>query len=139
MAIDPKELRIGSHILVKGKRVEIECIINNSQIAYYLPNYDDWEACSPDEDWVEPIPITEELLTELGFSKKFMAGDWSMWTMDIDSFSVSVGLQDSICRGVEIKDNDDKKAMFGWSYPCKYLHELESFYHHCINKELIKE
>lgn len=140
MAIDPKELRIGSHVDCKGSRYEV-CGIYGDRIALIVKRHPlrGCESAHFSSDYISPIPITEDILAELGFCKKFDGGEWTMWTKDVDSFSVSIGLQDSVCKGAEIKDNDDKEAMFGWSYPCEYLHELESLYYHCTKQELIND
>lgn len=149
--IDPKTLTIGSHILVNGKRVEIECIINDSQIGYYLPNYDDWEACSPDEDWIEPIPITEELLTELGFEKREIPTFPEPTTMYVDAEYAKLRAEGNRLVVPRItlqyinvtnpfwsvsafgKNMEDNKAAV------RYLHELEAFLYLTTKTELIKE
>lgn len=151
MAIDPKELRIGSHILVNGVRVEIECITNNSQIGYYLPNYDDWEACSPDRDWVEPIPTTEELLTEEGFVKDEVPTYPIITIRFIDAESAKYKVtQDMLVlpriaiQYIEtpnpywIADVYDGYTVYN-RMDIRYLHELEAFLYLINKNELIKE
>lgn len=132
--IDPKTLHIGSHILVNGVRVEIECITNDSQIGYYLPNYDDWEACSPDRDWVEPIPITEELLTELGFVNTSSTRR-IVYTKGCEYDGMWAEVRNLKDRWeVFVSDNDwDGRIVV------RYLHELEQFLYLTTKTELIKE
>ena len=128
--IDPKTLHIGSHILVNGKQVEIESIINDSQIGCYTPNYDDWFGCDPREDSVEPIPITKELLTELGFLKMEEHGSVSVWmrrNIRIDFYGTRI---------TAMVGNDYNKCEI--SSIC-HLHELEAFLYLTAKTELIKE
>lgn len=124
--IDPKTLHIGAHILVNGKRVEIESITNGSQIGYYLPD-GDWAACDPCEGWVEPILITEELLTELGFETEIVYDEMSLWRKD--------------CLVVTII-GEHKAVSFAnknHAFEICYLHDLENFVYFTTKTELIKE
>lgn len=64
MSVDVKTLRIGSHISIKGERVEVESLQGGDMVVYITP-YNDWFAT---KSWrFEPIPITPALLKELGF------------------------------------------------------------------------
>lgn len=74
MAVDVKSLRVGSHILVNGKRERVRGLdeVNGLIVRFpaeYVMAYD-----------VGPIPITPELLTELGFEdcakKRWHTADW---------------------------------------------------------------
>ena len=127
--IDPKELRIGAHISVNNERVVVDEITNNSLVAYITPD-GNWEACSPDEDWVEPIPITKQLLTELGFLKMEEHGSVSVWMrrdIRIDFYGERITAK---------VGNDYNKCSI---CPICYLHELESFLYLTTKTELIKE
>lgn len=76
--IDPKELRIGSHVNLDNKRAKIVCLEPYSKI---FPCSVEAHRCGlptiyhlEDMHDLEPIPITEELLTELGFEEKINCG-----------------------------------------------------------------
>ena len=76
MAVDIKTLHIGSHVLVGGKRVRV-CGITKCKIGYHHP--DD----RPNANLgyariheVEPIPITPDLLKELGFEYRKDSSCW---------------------------------------------------------------
>ncbi|MDE5886701.1 MAG: hypothetical protein K2H46_03835 [Muribaculaceae bacterium] len=149
--IDPKELRIGSHYYngsyvepIIGRVLSIDGSASNPDdiqvgLIYDMPldnNSDPYEAAMA--HYLEPIPLTPDVLNELGFHQSIMCGEWIVWAKDIDSITIQVAFQDLVCKDAEIKDNDDKKAMFGWSCPCQYLHELESFLWMCAKTELIE-
>lgn len=61
MAVDIKQLRIGSHVLVNGKRERVRGLDEDNGLIVRFPA----EYVNANE--VEPIPITPELLKELGF------------------------------------------------------------------------
>ena len=64
MAVDVKQLRIGSHISINGERVEVESLQGGDMVGCITPD-NDWFAT---ESWrFESIPITSTLLKELGF------------------------------------------------------------------------
>ena len=64
--IDINTLTIGSHVLFNGERVKIEGI-SKIGFVYGVKTTNDETWYHPDE--FSPIPITEKLLTELGFEK----------------------------------------------------------------------
>lgn len=63
--IDIKELRIGNHVLYDGERVKIDQIQQFGDIGLVDITY---TLVSPKD--LSPIPITEELLKELGFEEE---------------------------------------------------------------------
>lgn len=67
MSINVRQLHVGAHVLVYGKRVKVDTITDDTFGGYYAftTDYNDCEALAPYE--IEPIAITPELLTELGF------------------------------------------------------------------------
>ena len=129
--IDPKELRIGAHISVTNERVVVDEITNNSLVAYITPD-GNWEACSPDEDWIEPIPITDELLTELGFLKMEEHGSVSVWLRR----NIRIDFYDT--RIVAMVGNENDYTDRCTISPIHYLHELEAFLYLTTKTELIK-
>ena len=125
MSIDIKTLRIGSHVSVDCKRVS-RCGITKRKIGYHHPN------SRPDAHLryariheVEPISLTPELLTEIGFKWRETAGslcryqnydgenyDWGIYIC----YSEERGCMISLC----LKDYRLRPQLYA-----KYLHELE--------------
>ena len=143
--IDPKTLHIGSHVMVDGVRARV-IRIDEPKDEHEIPPctllrfkalangkwYDC--GCSADSDKVEPIPITAELLTELGFTNTSSTRR-IVYTKgcEYDGMWVEVrGLKDR--WEVFVSDNDwDGKMVV------RYLHELEAFLYLTTKTELIKE
>lgn len=119
--IDIKTLTIGSHVLVDGKRERVRGLDEDNGLIIRFPA----EYVMANE--VEPISLTPELLTELGFHKRFYCEDFSQWeNYDGVSFFIS----------------EEWNAVYfanrGFAKPIKYLHEAEAFLAlHGV--ELIKE
>ena len=141
--IDIKTLRIGSHILVNGKRVCVCGIrrtpnLNNALtiVQYTTKDIVVFGEVPAGSNKVEPIPITPELLEELGFVRKPNADkkryfDFLWEREDVES--------DDTCWEHCEKDNFFllHSGAFG-QLNVKYLHEAEAFLAlHGI--ELIKE
>lgn len=81
--IDIKSLRIGSHILVNGKRVCVCGIrrtpnLNNALtiVQYTTKDIAVFGEVPAGSNKVEPIPITPELLEELGFEWRESSSCW---------------------------------------------------------------
>lgn len=70
MATDIKTLRIGSHVLVDGKRERVRGLDEDNGLIIRFPA-EYVMACE-----VEPIPITAELLAELGFDWREDSSCW---------------------------------------------------------------
>lgn len=125
MAVDIKQLRIGSHILVNGKRERVRGLDEDNGLIVRFPA----EYVMANE--VEPIPITAELLVELGFRKE--DGFMRLWSKDNNGrFSY-----------IEFSTVRDKWRLYasgtdGCNTVVRYLHEAESFLS-LHNNELIKE
>lgn len=125
MAVDIKSLRVGSHILFNGKRERVRGLDeDNGLIVRFPAEY--VMACE-----VEPIPITAELLVELGFKKE--DGFMRLWSKD-DNGHFSY---------IEFSAIRDKWRLYpsgtdGSQTVVRYLHEAEAFLAlHGV--ELIKE
>lgn len=121
--IDIHSLHIGSHLLFNGERHEVTSIRDYGE-SYYMELDNKWRnkySCEA----LSPIPITEELLTELGF-EKHMEG----WIKDIN--------QDYPIF-IKIKSLEDKNyvSVGGSSLFFSYLHELESFVYLTTKQRLI--
>lgn len=132
MAIDVKTLRIGSHILVNGKRVRVFGIGNNA--IFYLPSIVSSVCKEAKIEQIEPIAITPELLKELGFEfRKSAGGSWCISDKKGGYFYATV-CSDSTCIVTHYPD-------FGFQprVVCTYLHELEAFTYLISQTELIPD
>lgn len=76
MAVDIKTLRIGSHILVNGKRERVRGLDEDNGLIIRFPA----EYVNANE--VEPISITPEILTEIGF-KYHEYDNGKLWEWDL--------------------------------------------------------
>lgn len=134
MAVDVKTLRIGSHILVNGKRERVGGIrpvkspFNTFQviIQHEASDFSSFGYVPSASDMIEPILVTPELLKELGFNK---------------GMSSAIGFDSWYCDMMRI-DNNVMQAHPWWFYnqvKLRYLHELESLYYMLYGVELIKE
>lgn len=130
--IDIKELHIGSHVRIGGKICRIAAIdALNGQIGIDAYTMDAKGVKHPFgykiED-VEPIPITEELLTELGFEciARYNESWWQRGN-----------------KRIKIKGNyvevEVYQGFYDATWRCVYLHELEAFLYLTTKTELIKE
>lgn len=134
MAIDIKELRIGNHVLLDGEKVKIVTLDADhfdKYISIGVKNEqgDVW-IVSPND--IQPIPITEELLTELGFEKdNDLHFDYAKRFENKLSFFIT--LHDNGGLRIEVWDNHIHKG----NMICRFLHEMESFIYLTTNKELI--
>lgn len=123
MAIDIKSLHIGSHGLVDGKRVCV-CGITKRKIGYHHPGgRKDAHLCYARLNEIEPIPITPELLAELGFQYRDNTY-WERWFLG--SFDI---------------ERKEGSSYFDYNSEIRleYLHELENLYYMLYGVELIKE
>lgn len=124
--IDIKSLRIGSHVEYNGKRVCVDeiCTLRSKDAPIHLIVSRNRLVCGyPSIDEIEPIPITPELLTELGFKSK-REGCWQHWWKD----------------GFDLQHRDESEYWhFHGDIGLEYLHELESLYYMIYGVELIKE
>ena len=128
MTVDVKQLRIGSHILVDGKRERVRGLDEDNVLIVRLPA----EFVMVNE--VEPIPITPALLEELRFINTSCCGRRIVYTN---------GNEDDN-PWIEFKNLKDRWKLFvcnnGWQGQTvvRYLHEAEAFLAlHGV--ELIKE
>ena len=117
MSIDIKSLRIGSHILVDGKRERVRGLDEDNGLIIRFPA----EYVSASE--VEPIAITPELLKELGLNV------------------ISHGCSEHWFLGnFDLTHNTDSCY---WDYDgdirVEFLHELEDLYYLKYGVELIPD
>lgn len=143
MAVDIKQLRIGSHILIDGKRERVGGIrpskLHNSFqviIQHEASDFSSFGYVPSASDMIEPIPITPELLTELGFEdcakKRWHTEDWEKRWGECQYLSFT-----KLYRG-EWRVHYFDGAKDRGQTVVRYLHEAEAFLAlHGV--ELIKE
>lgn len=131
MAIDLKELRIGSHVEVIGVRVRVDQI-NRQGIGNFDPRMAD--GYEIEMEHLAPIPITPELLTELGFEYRPVVLLWRKEQTDTTPF---IGF-DVMHNGMFRMTVSDDTMVYG-NIVCKYLHEAEAFLYLTTKQELIND
>lgn len=144
--IDINTLHIGSHILCNGKRERVRGLDEDNGLIIRFPA----EYVLASE--VEPIPITEELLTELGFEKVTLQTRPNPIIQYVDAESIKAQTEDLNVRVVpRITIQYINVTNPFWSVSAygeymednkmavRYLHELEQFLYLTTKTELIKE
>ena len=143
--IDPKTLHIGSHVMVDGVRARV-IRIDEPKDEHEIPqctllrfkafSNGKWYDCGgpADSDKVEPIALTAELLTELGFTNTSSTRR-VVYTKGCEYDGLWVEVRSLKDRWeVFVSDNDwDGRIVV------RYLHELEAFLYLATKTELIKE
>lgn len=134
MAVDIKSLRIGSHILVDGVRARVAQL--NTISWGKKPAYHVWaRGASPDDgvvrevgclandDAIEPIAITPELLKELGLNviTHGCSEHWFLGSFDLTH------------------NADSRYWDYDGSIRVEFLHELEDLYYLKYGVELISD
>lgn len=148
MAVDVKTLRIGSHILVDGRRERVRGLDEDNGLIVRFP------AEYANANDVEPISITPELLKELGFEERrreYLYGEPDVWYIDSESAQIEKGNnlvvptirvfslgKAGYADWWEIKVVTGDKPMRSDNCTVRYLHEAELFLG-LHNVELIKE
>lgn len=132
--IDIKTLQIGSHVLLKGERVKVLEISNHFDNCGCI----DTEKGRDTANEFDPIPITEELLKELGF-EYHEYDNGKLWERTYPNIYKSSHI-------LEFEDSDygERWRLNLWSMKetsvethVKYLHELENWIYMVYGKELI--
>lgn len=122
MAVDVKTLTIGSRVEYEGKRVGVALVREDGCICEYKDNGQDVVIGIGIEK--NPIPITSDLLKELGFEFRDLgfAELWKRGNFDLEHKHHSVYWE---CKrgGANIE----------------FLHELESLYYLIYETELIQD
>lgn len=125
MAIDPKELRLGSHVEYKDYRCVVVAIadLTSALRSGVALKVDSEVMLNADPNLIAPIPITSELLTELGFEckDKIYWEHWFKGGFDIE------------------RDKDSKYFDYSSELRIEYLHELENLYYMIYGVELITD
>lgn len=143
--MDIRELRIGNSVLVNGVRAKIidihKDVLNWDKSPYRIFV----EGISPETGKLmqvggyefDPIPITEELLKELGFEedtseeidRRYYSKVYDLWLEPCEDMLVQM-LLNAI-------DGKTWQCITGGMAFVKYLHELENFVYLTNKKELI--
>lgn len=129
--IDIKELRVGNHILVDGERQEVYGISPKGFTIRYDAELIFGCAMLTKRADIQPIPLTAELLTELGFGLWVEEQGWRTYTKNGLDVRILVG-NDRIVAKI-------KQRSFYTPIEVKYLHELENIVYPLLHKELIEE
>lgn len=161
--IDPKELRIGSHVMVDGVRARV-IRIDEPKDEHEIPPCTllrfkalangKWYDCGgpADADRVEPIALTAELLEELGFEKVTLQTRPKPIIQYVDAESIKAQAEDLDVRVVpritiqhiNVRNPFWTVSAYGEDMEdnrmaVRYLHELEAFLYLATKTELIKE
>lgn len=134
MSIDIKTLRIGSHVLMNGVRakvVRLNTVKYSETETFHIlvrgvspdTGREGECGCFADDKAVQPIPITPELLAELGFQYRDNTY-WERWFLG--SFDI---------------ERKEGSSYFDYNSEIRleHLHELEDLYYLIYGVELIKE
>ena len=126
--IEINTLHIGSHVLADGKRERVRGLDEDNGLIIRFPA----EYVLANE--VEPIRITEELLTELGFENTSSTRR-IVYTKGCEYDGLWVEVRNLKDRWEVFVSNND----WDGSMAVRYLHELEQFLYLTTKTELIKE
>lgn len=156
--VDTKTLRIGSHVILKEpyvipysdgckaitKIIKVSTLTENKIGFYPLIRGGEKKLHYVLAKEVDPIPITEELLKELGFIGKYeeliRRPFYKLWLCDMYPIELTYWGEETNSKAKEWVlhvDNPDCCSIGGMEL--QYLHELESFVYLCTWKELIEE
>ena len=133
--IDIRELRIGNHVLYDGKRVKIDQISQFGNIGLVDITC---TLVSPKD--LSPIPITEELLKELGFEEeKEPEEGWDYGIEKVFSKEYDAPLE---CEYPFVSVAQYQRGLYhlqveGTTAYVRYLHELQGYVYLTTKKELI--
>lgn len=147
--MDIRELRIGNSVLVNGVRAKVIDLHRDILNWKESPHRIFVEGISPEtgelmqvgafvaSDSVQPIPITEELLKELGFEedtseevdRRYYSKVYDLWLEPCEDMLVQM-LLNAI-------DGETWQCITGGMAFVKHLHELETFVYLTTKKELI--
>lgn len=131
--VDIKTLRIGSHVLVDGKRERVRGLDEDNVLIIRFPA----EFVMVNE--FEPISITPEILTEIGF-KYHEYDNGKLWEWDLPDGYKDYGYLEfdeettTIWRG-RLWSTKEIEVEF----KVEYLHDLENIFYMFYGVELINE
>ena len=129
--IDISTLTIGSHVLFNGERVRITVIDESGFIPFVKTDVNHYSWLQPKE--LDPIPITDELLLELGFRCKY-----SSFYKDLNSnLCLSYNSYKAFIVW-EVRNGEFINDLSSMENLC-YLHELEAFVYLTTKLKLIEK
>ena len=120
----PTELRIGNLVCYNGEVAKVEQITKH-KIGYHTkPNETRMNYARLCE--IEPIPITEEWLTKIGFVKRIYSD--KIFAYGEGMLSTVYFIEGTM---IDIRTEDNDATIL-----CKHLHQLQNAYHLVAGKEL---
>lgn len=130
--MDKRNLQINSNVSYNSKIYKIETIMYN----YANLGKDDMKILVPISD-IQPIPITEEIITKLGFiehTNKYMK--WKEYRLETNKGYITIAeVSNSIDKNWSIHiDNLDYDSCA--NVDIKYLHDIQNIVWTCLNIEL---
>lgn len=146
MGIDIKELRIGNHIICNGVRAKVVDLqtcrfaekVFHIGVKGISPQTGEEKivGATANSDYIQSIPITEELLIELGFEKDDdNIINVPVFSKEIDGFFIEVkkfNVYDEWRVHIDDCDRDSIGML-----DLHYLHELENLVYMATKKELL--
>lgn len=130
--MDIRELRIGNSVLFGDKRVKVEGVVIQNGIVFF-------ENDNAYVDMLDPIPITEELLKELGFEEEKPQGegwDYGIEKVFMKEFDSPIE-EDYFISMAQYEEGLYQLRVLGTLVYVRNLHELESYLYMTTKKELI--
>lgn len=136
MAVDIKQLRIGAHVEVNGVRARVielvEKHLHNQPWAMYAATIDgEYRTCGGFLQDAEPIPITPELLVELGFEK---TPDVNIWRKQYSQSILILRRHNHEQWSCSVWQDGGCRAVMNF---CR-LHQFEYIIYLTLGKELIE-
>lgn len=122
------DLRIGNYVNIEGDVVKVKEIYEKS-IHYANDEYESYAT----EDFIQPIELTEEVLTKIGFEKNTIYGSV------IEYFPIDDNLARIYCTKekqnfkIQIVRKNITETIVKY---IKYLHQLQNAYYCLTNEEL---
>lgn len=120
----PQELRIGNLVCYNGEVAKVKQITKH-KIGYHTKPYEMGmnyaRLCE-----IEPIPITEELLTKSGFVKRIYSD--KIFAHGEGMLSTVYFIESTM---IDIRTEDNNATIL-----CKHLHQLQNAYYLVTGKEL---
>jgi hypothetical protein len=116
------ELRVGNLVFFRGREIVVH--------AKLLVSIEEKEY---EDDYIQPIPLTLEILTKCGFEKDDDAGNWNSPKHDIYRVgSFKVGIKEDFIGWYNQVDDD----FYSYFVQVKHLHQLQNLVYALTGEEL---